>query len=287
MVAVSTVLVALTLSLLITRIASTALTITGLPRHVARFQARSAFTGVGFTTSEAEDVVHHPVRRRIVMLLMLLGNAGIITIAGSLILSFARSESSAEASLRLGLLVAGMAVLLWLANSSKFDRYLSAGISKLLSRWTDLEAKDYAGLLQLSGAYGISELQIQEGDWLADRKLAELELRDEGAAVLGIYRPGQTYVAVPNGESRLIPGDVAVIYGRSSLLRELDRRRAGPDGDREHEEAVALQAHVVKEQAEQDRESLLSGDGEGAPATDGERRHPRTRRRRPQRHRRT
>ncbi|MDQ4148929.1 MAG: TrkA C-terminal domain-containing protein [Actinomycetota bacterium] len=286
MVAVSTVLVALTLSLLITRIASTALTITGLPRHVARFQARSAFTGVGFTTSEAEDVVHHPVRRRIVMLLMLLGNAGIITIAGSLILSFARSESSAEASLRLGLLVAGMAVLLWLANSSKFDRYLSAGISKLLSRWTDLEAKDYAGLLQLSGAYGISELQIQEGDWLADRTLAELELRDEGAAVLGIYRPGEAYVAVPNGESRLMPGDVAVIYGRSSLLKELDRRRAGPDGDREHEEAVAGQARVLQEQAEQDRES--PGDGEGAPATNSERRHPRTRRRRPsQRHRRT
>ena len=35
---------------------------TGTSSELARFQARSAFTGVGFTTSEAESVVLHPVR---------------------------------------------------------------------------------------------------------------------------------------------------------------------------------------------------------------------------------
>src|SRR5687767_7500660 len=78
--AVFGVLAAVFISLLITRIASVALTVTGLSRQSARFQARSAFSGVGFTTSEAEDVVNHPVRRRIVMWLMLIGNAGLITI---------------------------------------------------------------------------------------------------------------------------------------------------------------------------------------------------------------
>jgi len=50
MLAIGTVLAALLLSLLITRIATIALSVTGLSRETARFQARSAFTGVGFTT---------------------------------------------------------------------------------------------------------------------------------------------------------------------------------------------------------------------------------------------
>jgi len=58
------VLTILALSLVITRVATVALTMTGLSRQVARFQARSALTGTGFTTSEAETVVNHPVRRQ-------------------------------------------------------------------------------------------------------------------------------------------------------------------------------------------------------------------------------
>lgn len=52
MFAIASLLVVLVLSLLVTRIATVALTHTGLSREVARFQARSAFSGVGFTTSE-------------------------------------------------------------------------------------------------------------------------------------------------------------------------------------------------------------------------------------------
>jgi hypothetical protein len=55
-------LTVLGLSLIITRIATTALSLTGLSWEAARFQARSAFTGTGFTTTEAERVVDHPVR---------------------------------------------------------------------------------------------------------------------------------------------------------------------------------------------------------------------------------
>lgn len=60
MIAILSLLAVLIVSLLITRIATVALTLTGLPRELARFQARSAFTGVGFTTSETEKVVNHP-----------------------------------------------------------------------------------------------------------------------------------------------------------------------------------------------------------------------------------
>lgn len=75
-------------SLLITRVATIALTLTGLSREVARFQARSALTGSGFTTTESENMMIHPIRRRILMHLMLVGNAGIVTVIASTVVIF-------------------------------------------------------------------------------------------------------------------------------------------------------------------------------------------------------
>jgi Trk-type K+ transport system membrane component len=88
MTAIGSLLVVLTLSFAVTRLATVALALTGLAAELARLQSVSAITGVGFTTTESEPVVNHPVRRRILILLMIVGNAGIVTAIASLILSF-------------------------------------------------------------------------------------------------------------------------------------------------------------------------------------------------------
>jgi K+/H+ antiporter YhaU regulatory subunit KhtT len=247
-IAITTALVAIAVSLLITRVAALALTATGMNRQIARFQARSAFTGVGFTTTEAETVVHHPVRRRIIMVLMLLGNAGLITIAASLILSFAAVERSTNAWLRLSVLLAGLGLILAAANSRAVDRRLTRLIGKALGRWTDFEERDFARLLQLSGDYGITELAVRHGDWLAGRTLGELGLRDEGVVVLGIQRPDGTYVGAPKGQTRISEGETVILYGRASQLVELDHRGADSEGDRRHGESVDLQRAIIEDE---------------------------------------
>lgn len=83
---VMSLLVVLVLSLIITRVATIALMQTGLTRESAPFQARSALTGAGVTTNESERVVNHPIRRRVVMWLMLVGNGGLVLVAALLIL---------------------------------------------------------------------------------------------------------------------------------------------------------------------------------------------------------
>ena len=118
MLSIISLLVVLTLSILVTRIATVALTYTGLSRESARFQARSAFTGVGFTTNESEKVVNHPLRRKILMLLMLLGNAGVITAVSSLIVSFVNVEGSIRLFWQMVLLLTGVLLLSVFANSS-------------------------------------------------------------------------------------------------------------------------------------------------------------------------
>lgn len=99
MIATSTLLLVVMISLLITRLATVILTATGMSRETARFQARSAFSGTGFTTKEAEDVLNHPVRRKVIAGLMLLGNAGIVAAASSTILGF-RGGTSGRQGLR-------------------------------------------------------------------------------------------------------------------------------------------------------------------------------------------
>lgn len=251
MIAIATVLAALLLSLLITRIATITLAITGMSRESARFQARSAFTGVGFTTSEAEAVVNHPVRRRVVLMLMLLGNAGLVTIVASLLISFARADESTQAWQRLGLLFGGLLALFFLATNPTIDRALSNVITRFLHRYTDLDVRDYAQLLQLTGGYGVTELEVQPQHWTVGRSLEDMQLRHEGIAVLGIQKRDGTFSGVPNGATVVEPGDTLILYGHNKLVSEFGIREKGPAGDAEHEAAVKRHERAVEEEASQ------------------------------------
>ena len=158
MTAILSLLVVVTLSILITRIATIALTQTGLSKESARFQARSALSGAGFTTSESESVVSHPVRRRIITILILLGNAGIVGAASALILGFVGNSESSSATFKIVVLFAGLTILWALAQSQWLDRRLSRLIEWALCRYTRLEVRDFSSLLRLSGEYRIVEI---------------------------------------------------------------------------------------------------------------------------------
>jgi hypothetical protein len=240
MIAIATFLLVVVLSLLVTRIAATALTLTGLSWESARFQARSAFAGVGFTTREAESVVTHPVRRRIILLLMLLGNAGIVTAVSTLVLSFLDAGGMGTALPRLGLLLGGVGAFALLARSRWVDRRLTKAIAWALARWTALDARDYASLLHVCGGeYGVREILVEPGDWLVDRTLRDLALQEEGVLVLGVRRPDGSYHGAPSGRTLLRAADTLVVYGRASRLAELDRRREGPEAEWLHAQACA------------------------------------------------
>ena len=248
MVAIFSLLLVLVFSLLITRIATIALTYTGLSRQSAKFQARSAFTGVGFTTSESEKVVNHPVRRRILLLMMLVGNAGIVTVIATFILSFIQLPSGSSAIMRALLLAAGVALLWSLSMSSWLDRRLSKIISWALKNYTNLDVKDYASILHLAGDYSIHEIYVQPQDWLAGRKLVDLKLADEGVLVLGIVRSDGQYLGTPRGHSAVRDSDTLILYGRNDDIARLDRRKKGPGGNIQHAEAVAAQKIKKKDE---------------------------------------
>lgn len=255
MAALISVLVAITLSLLVTRIATEALTLTGLSRPSASFQARSAFTGAGFTTAESESVVEHPVRRRIIMWLMFLGNAGIITVVSSLVLTFVSPTSTGDWLFRLAILVIGIGILWILSINRALNRLLTRWVRWSLRRWTDLDLRDYAGLLHLRGKYRVMEIEVEVEDWLANKELKALRLRDEGIMVLGIQRFDGSYIGAPHGETYICPGDLLILYGRRAALMELDVRHEGFAGDQAHQDATVAQQQIENDQDLQDHYS--------------------------------
>ena len=259
LVPVISLLVVVVISMLVVRVATVALTLTGLSQPLARFQARSAFTGAGFTTKESEKVVGHPVRRRIIMLLMLLGNAGIVTAVSSLILSFVSADEATGVVgtiwFRMAALIAGLLALWAIAHSRWIDTGLSNWITWALKRWTDLEIRDYASLLHLSGDYSVAELTIDPQDWLADRKLTEVRLAEEGVMVLGIDKADGTFLGAPRGQTKLRAGDTLILYGARKMLSNLDQREAGSRGNWEHVRAVDEQVKTQKREEAIEEES--------------------------------
>lgn len=243
--------------LLVTRIATVALMFTGLSRELARFQARSAFTCCGFTTTEAERVVQHPVRRRIIMFLMLMSSGVTVLAISSLIPVFldpgGGGYSGQRLMFRLLLLVAGVS-LIWAVSISKWvDNKLSRLIGWALRRFTSLEVMDYHALLRFSEGYSVTEISVTTGDWVVGKSLAELRLADEGIEVLGIHRQDGEFIGTPTGSTYIRNGDRLLTYGKLEHIAELEQRRADAAGDQAHERRVAEQRQTLEELQRKDR----------------------------------
>lgn len=144
---IHSLLVIFALSLLIIRIGSIALEMTGLSSDVASFQATSAFSGAEYTTEEAEQTVETSARRKTVKALIRLGSIGLLGAISSLILSFSRTGGNNL--LNLVYILGGAGVIVLFAQSRWFNRLATLLIEWALRRTTELEVKDYAQLLGL------------------------------------------------------------------------------------------------------------------------------------------
>ena len=190
------------------------------------------------------------------MILILIGNAGIVAAISSLILTFVRQGNSGTLSLRIVILVVGI-VLLWAFASSQWvDRWLSRTVEHLLQRYTRLEIQDYASLLHLTGEYRLAELTINKSDWIEGKKLSESRLRDEGINLLGIKKPNGKYIGNPTPEMRLKERDCLVLYGRIDAIKELDNRKEGVWGDIEHNQAIQEQKAVLSKEEASEKDEI-------------------------------
>ena len=186
-------LLAITLvSLLAVRVGATALMMTGLSWDTASFQSYSAFFGVGFTTREAEMVVNHPVRRRIIRDLILAGNIGVTSALATLVATLMQHPDSVHPLVLVGAIVLVIVLMFYLFRVGWVQRAIDHTIQRALEGAGLVRALDYEMLLRIQSGYCVSEIEVMPDTPVVNKTLRESRPWDHGVVILAIKREGQT-----------------------------------------------------------------------------------------------
>lgn len=206
------------ISFLVVRAGAIALMLTGIDRDRAVFQALSAFTGTGFTTKEAERVVGHPLRRKVISWLMILGNAGIVTVIITASTSMITSKVY-RLPINALILIAGIYLIYKLALSRWFVRRWESFIEKRFVKASAFEESPVEDLLHLVEGYGLVRGIIKEDSPWIGSTLLEFRTGEKEFLFLGIER-GKEWVPFPKVYEKIQEGDRLVVYGHLNALRE-------------------------------------------------------------------
>jgi MFS family permease len=212
-------LVAILISFIVVRIGGFALQLTGMESDVARFQALSAFTGTGFTTTEAERVVKHRTRRRIVTILIILGNAGLVTIIATLVATFTQVTGYSWFFARLGIIVVSIFILYRLIIGSRFGNRFLQWVRKPLMKRILVETPTVEEIFHVGKEWGISLVMIEEKSKYIGLSLADIAA-DENIQVLALDRY-LDFIPRPDREEKISKGDRLLVYGSSESVKKL------------------------------------------------------------------
>ncbi len=221
MYAVATFLVVAVLSMAFTRVAAGALIATGLPPDVANFQARSAFSGAGFTTTEAENVVNHPARRRIIGTTMFVGNLGTPTLVVTVLVGFL-APGPGNTTERTMVVLAGLVFAVMLVGNRPAQRALvRIGQRTARDRLLPHLERGVTELFAVGDEYVVGALTIADDDATDVRSLRGIAQALPEVDVLGVRR-GEEYLGKPPVDIDLGAGDRIIVYGRRHVLGALE-----------------------------------------------------------------
>ena len=210
MLAALSLIVILTVSMMVVRAAAVALRHTGLPDNVAQFQCLSAFTGAGFTTTETEQIVNYPVRRRIISWLMLTGNLGLASVVAAVVVSLAGTDGAAErVVVQIGWLLAAIALLWVVMLNPRTDRVLCSLVGRILRATTQLGTRSYVRTLQVADGYSVVEHTYRG----AAETTLETIVPNEALTCIAVHHADGTVDPKPTRQTVIRSRDVFVLYG--------------------------------------------------------------------------
>jgi len=217
-------------SFLFVRGAAIALMMTGLEKKKARFQALSAFSGTGFTTKEAELVINHPVRRKIMTWLMIMGNAGVATVIVTATSSLATSRGY-QLPINVMVLILGIFLIYKIMTGRKIIKKWENFIERKLVKSPVFEEASTEDLLHFLEGYGVVKKIISEDSLLVGTSISESGLSEKGTLVLGIER-GKNWIPIPKAREIIERDDRLIVYGPHDVLKELSKVPTSADDNK-------------------------------------------------------
>jgi len=221
-------------SFIIVRIGAILFQLTGLEWSQAKFQALSCFSGTGFTTRESESVTALPQRRRIASFLIILGNAGLVTLIATfanslnpdsfmnrLIPSFLPASIPARYSpwMNLLLIVLVLFVLYKLLTNTRITDFITEKLKTHIQKRQLSRMVSFEELLIATGGYGVSQVDLPPESRLIEKTIMESDLRTHDILVLAIERKGQM-IANPPPAMKFLAGDKLVCFGKLETIRK-------------------------------------------------------------------
>jgi len=213
------VIVIIIVSAIVVKVATVALKLTGMDDSKARFQALSAFTGTGFTTKDSEAITENRLRRKIVMLLMISGNAGLITVITALIMSFEKSGPT-PALINSAFLITFLFFLYKLATHKRITRLLTKIIKAQLERGSIFQKRPVEEIVHIAKDYGIAEVNIKEKCIDLGRTIMDSSFRSNDILILAIERKNEV-IPAPKADDKIELGDILMCYGNLKNIEKI------------------------------------------------------------------
>jgi hypothetical protein len=206
-------------SVLVVRAGAIALVFTGMEESKARFQALSAFTRTGFTTREAETVMRDPRRRRIVTWLIIVGNAGLVTV----IVTATSSLSSTTGSwlwINVAILAVGIYLIYLIVKRTPLLEMWQRFVEKRVKPSPFIEESAPEDLLHYAKGYSLLRIPITQDSPFIGHSLAEANKPKNAFWIVGIER-GKDWISLPRSKKSIKEEDKLVVYGELAYLKEV------------------------------------------------------------------
>ena len=233
--AISLILVVVTIYLFAIEIFSVAFKLTGLATNKIKFQVASLFTATGFTTSESELIVNNEKRRKIATACMYTGHVFSVAIMGlianlmiNIFLSFNKTAgiefavpTFTEWYMILLYITSGFFIVMLILKippvNKRFQRFLEA-IAINSSKYS--RNSNLITILDMYSKHAIAEVVLNSlPDYAKETPLSEMELTKKYSInVLSIKR-GKRIIDVTK-DTMFRKGDVLVIYGLTNDIKE-------------------------------------------------------------------
>ena len=209
---------------LIVEFASIAFNLTGLNKDASHFQAISLVTNTGFTTTEAELIVRHRVRRKIAYFLMITFYVSLPLLITLLIMVLSAGVNLDDLLLTVGFIF----FYAFFIRNKKVMALIERGIKAILIRYEIVPPSSIEDLFDLKGNYKIVKT-IMENTELAGKQVSELKLNNINITILAIER-GNNLIRTVRGNDTLEIGDKLILYGNINSIRNVfDSFRPIPD----------------------------------------------------------
>jgi len=217
------VLLVIAISVLVVKIATIALKMTGMDEKKAHFQALSAFTGTGFTTRDSELILDNNIRRKIIMVLMILGNAGLITVITTIVISFGRSNVL-PFLLNVGIVLIVITILYKISTNKGVTKFLNDKIESGLEKSPPFRRRPIEEIVRIAKNYGIAEVNINKHCQDLGKTLSESSFRENDILILAIERENSV-IPAPKATDQINIDDTLICYGKLSNIEMIIKRQ--------------------------------------------------------------